>query len=188
MNMDAIERDFREKVCEQVQLAREGMDRYRVLTPFLFEDGDHLAIVLRRENAKWLLSDEGHTYMHLTYDIDEKDLQKGTRQKIISNALSVFKVEDRDGELMLAIQEDHYGDALYSFAQALLKITDCPGSQQWANACLIAAAPDLLVACKGAIAALTQNKTHQADIDAAVTWLKRAVEAANNPHREKLAV
>ena len=119
MNMDAIERDFREKVCEQVQLAREGMDRYRVLTPFLFEDGDHLAIVLRRENAKWLLSDEGHTYMHLTYDIDEKDLQKGTRQKIISNALSVFKVEDRDGELMLAIQEDHYGDALYSFAQAL---------------------------------------------------------------------
>ena len=66
--------------------------------------------------------------------------------------------------------------------------SDCPGPQQWANACLIAAAPDLLVACKGAIAALTQNKTHQADIDAAVTWLKRAVEAANNPHREKLAV
>jgi hypothetical protein len=124
MNMDAVERDFREKVCEQVRLAREGMDRYRVFTPFLFEDGDHLAIVLRRENAKWMLSDEGHTYMHLTYDIDEKDLQKGTRQKIISNALSVFKVEDRDGELMLVIRKDQYGDALYSFAQALLKITD----------------------------------------------------------------
>ena len=124
MNIDTIISDFRSKVCKQVQLSQEGVDRYRVFTPFLFEDGDHLAIVLRRENTKWLLSDEGHTYVHLTYDIDEKDLQKGTRQKIISNALSVFKVEDRDGELILAIQEDKYGDALFSFSQALLKITD----------------------------------------------------------------
>lgn len=124
MTIDTIVRDFREKVCEQVRLEQEGMERYRVFTPFLFEDGDHLAIVLRRENSKWVLSDEGHTYMHLTYDIDEKDLQKGNRQKIITNALSVFKVEDRDGELMIAIQEDRYGDALYSFAQALLRITD----------------------------------------------------------------
>jgi len=124
MAIDAIVRDFRDKVCEQVQLAQEGMDRYRVFTPFLFEDGDHLAIVLRRENSNWVLSDEGHTYMHLTYDIDERDIQKGTRQKIITNALSIFKVEDCEGELILAIQEDRYGDALYSFAQALLKITD----------------------------------------------------------------
>lgn len=124
MTIDTIVRDFRDKVCEQVRLAQEGMERYRVFTPFLFEDGDHLAIVLRREHSKWVLSDEGHTYMHLTYDIDEKDLLRGTRQKIITNALSLFKVEDRDGELMLAIHEDQYGDALYSFAQALLKITD----------------------------------------------------------------
>ncbi len=122
--IDAIVSDFRAKVCSQVQLAQEGIDRYRVFTPFLFEDGDHLAIVLRREHSGWILSDEGYTYMHLTYDMEEKDLQKGTRQKIIANALSVFKVDDRDGELMLAIQEDHYGDALFSFSQALLKITD----------------------------------------------------------------
>jgi hypothetical protein len=124
MTMDTILSDFREKVCEQVRLAQEGVERYRVFTPFLFEDGDHLAIVLQRENSKWILSDEGHTYMHLTYDIDEKDLQKGTRQKIITTALSLFKVEDRDGELMLTIRDDRYGDALYSFAQALMKITD----------------------------------------------------------------
>lgn len=124
MTIDTIISDFRNKVCDQVGLVQEGMDRYRVFTPFLFEDGDHLAIVLRRENNGWILSDEGHTYMHLTYDIDEKDLQKGARQKIITNALSMFKVEDREGELILAIQEDHYGDALFSFSQALLKITD----------------------------------------------------------------
>ncbi len=124
MTIETIERDFRETVCEQVRLEQEGIERYRVFTPFLFEDGDHLAIVLRKEQSEWILSDEGHTYMHLTYDIDERDLQKGTRQKIITNALYMFSVNDREGELILPIQEDHYGDALYSFAQALLKITD----------------------------------------------------------------
>ena len=124
MSIETIERDFREKVCAKLNLSAEGMNRYRVFTPFLFEDGDHLAIVLKRENGLWILSDEGHTYMHLTYDIDEKDLQRGTRQRIITNALSAFGVEDRSGELLFKIKEDRYGDALYNYVQALLKITD----------------------------------------------------------------
>jgi len=124
MAVESIERDFRKKVCAKVRLAGEGMDRYRVFTPFLFEDGDHLAIVLKRENSHWVLSDEGHTYMHLSYDIDEKYLQRGTRQKVITNALSAFQVSDRDGELILRIEDEQYGNALFSFIQALMKITD----------------------------------------------------------------
>ena len=105
-----IEKDFRRKVGESVQLASEGVNRYRVFTPFLFEDGDHLAVVLKREGSRWILTDEGHTYMHLTYDLDEKDFQRGNRQKIISNALSVFSVEDKEGELRLLIPEKQFGD------------------------------------------------------------------------------
>lgn len=119
-----IEQDFKEKVCEKLSISSEGVDRFRVFTPFMFEDGDHLSVVLKRENGSWVLSDEGHTYMHLTYDLDEKDLQRGTRQKIITNALSVFSVQDREGELIIPIVENQYGDALYSFIQALLRITD----------------------------------------------------------------
>src|SRR4030066_1146707 len=124
MNIQTIERNFKEKVCEKLRLSSEGVNRYRVFTPFMFEDGDHLSIVLKGENGKWVLSDEGHTYMHLTYDIEEKDLQRGTRQKIITNAMSVFKVQDREGELVITIEDSQYGDALYSFVQALLRITD----------------------------------------------------------------
>lgn len=124
MTIDTIEADFRRTVGESVRLSSEGMHRYRVFTPFLFEDGDHLAVVLKREDGAWILSDEGHTYMHLTYDLDEKDLQKGSRQKIISNALSVFSVEDRAGELRMAIADQRFGDGLFSFVQALLKISD----------------------------------------------------------------
>ena len=124
MSIETIEKDFKQKVCDRIRLVSEGVNRYQVFTPFQFEDGDHLVIVLKQENSHWLLSDEGHTYMHLTYSLDEKDLRRGTRQKIISNALSMFTVNDREGELAIEIKEDRYGDALYSFVQALLKITD----------------------------------------------------------------
>lgn len=124
MNLELIEQDFQKKVCEKLRISSEGRERFRIFTPFMFEDGDHFAIVMKRENGNWVLSDEGHTYMHLTYDLDEKDLQRGTRQKIITNALSVYKVDDREGELIISIEDDRYGDALYSFIQALFRITD----------------------------------------------------------------
>ena len=124
MVTETIEHDFRKKVSEKVHLASEGVHRYRVFTPFMFDDGDHLSIVLRRESNGWVLSDEGHTFMHLTYELAEKDLRQGTRSKIITNALASFSVDDRDGELVLIVPDERYGDALYSFVQALLKITD----------------------------------------------------------------
>jgi len=143
MNLERIEQDFRDKVCEKLRISTEGVDRFRVFTPFMFEDGDHLAIVLKKDlsaclpvpsgrqtgdaqagNGGWILSDEGHTYMHLTYDLDEKDLQRGTRQKIITNALSVFSVQDREGELIVPIENDSYGDAFFRFVQAILRIVE----------------------------------------------------------------
>ena len=124
MSIGTIEQEFKSKVSTKIHLNAEGIGRYRVFTPFRFDDGDHLTIVLQRVNEQWILSDQAHTYMHLTYDIDEKDLHRGNRQKIISNTLSVFNVEDRDGELTVNVQNDQFGDALYSFVQALLKITD----------------------------------------------------------------
>lgn len=124
MTPETIEREFKRKVCDGVRLAAEGLDRFRVFTPFMLEDGDHLAIVLKRERDRWVLSDEGHTFMHLTYELDERELSRGTRGNIIENVLSAFSVEDEEGELRLLIPDERYGDALYSFVQALLKISD----------------------------------------------------------------
>lgn len=124
MSFAAIENEFRKKVCEQVSLYQEGVDRYRVLTPFTLTDGDHLSIVLKKEGVRWVLSDEGETFMHLSFSMDSKSLNKGNRRKIINNALSAFDIEDREGELICHIPDTQYGDALYSFIQALLHISD----------------------------------------------------------------
>jgi hypothetical protein len=51
-------------------------------------------------------------------------LKSGTRQKLITNALSSFTVDDRNGELLSPVKNDQYGDALYNFIQAILRISD----------------------------------------------------------------
>jgi uncharacterized protein DUF1828 len=124
MGPTEIERDFKRKVCDQLSLEDEGQGRYIVHTPFSFDDGDNLIIILRERGGERVLTDEGHTYMHLSYDLDEKALKEGTRQEIITDTLSYFDVEDRGGELVLPVQADSYGNALYSFVQALLRISN----------------------------------------------------------------
>ncbi len=124
MSIDSIESDFQKKVSAKIRLESEGTERFRVFTPFRFDDGDHLVIVLKKNKSGWLLSDEAHTYMRLTYDIKLKDLHKGTRQKIISNVLTAYQVQELNGELILNVPGDRYGDALFTFVQALIKISD----------------------------------------------------------------
>ena len=119
---DKTEREFKDKVSDEVQLMAEGASRYQVFTPFCFNDGDHLTILLKQEGTRWYLSDEAHTYMRLSFDIDCEELLSGPRQQIIADALSKFQVEDRDGELVLDLSDGQHGDALASFIQALLAI------------------------------------------------------------------
>ena len=125
MSIEAIEREFLNKVSEQIRLQEEGTDKYRVFTPFRYEDGDHLVIVLKRgPNGGWVLTDNGHTYMHLTYDMDESSLHSGTRQQIITKTLSEFFVNDIDGELVLTVKNEQFGNALYDFIQGILRVSD----------------------------------------------------------------
>ena len=119
MTIEAIERDFRREVSERVRVAPEGPRRYRVFTPFRFDDGDHLAIALRQKDGGWVLSDEAHTCMRFGDDLGEEALRRGVR-----GAASPFRVEDRDGELTLRIPDERYGEALSAFVRTLLEIAE----------------------------------------------------------------
>ena len=41
MAIQEIEREFKQKVCDRIKVVPEGIDRFRVFTPFVFDDGDH---------------------------------------------------------------------------------------------------------------------------------------------------
>ncbi len=124
MEILTIEKEFKAKVCNEIRLLQEGVDRFRVFTPFLFDDGDSFAIVLKKTGADWVLTDEGHTFMHLSYDIDIDSLDKGTRAKIISTTLNTFGIKEKSGVIFALVTEENMGNVFYNYIQALIKITD----------------------------------------------------------------
>ena len=122
MNLDILTKEFKSKVCDEINLMQEGLNRFIVFNPFMFDDGDHLVVLLKGKNGKWLFTDEGHTFMHVSYD--DIDIDKGSRKKIIDGVLAGYGIDNQDGELITEIPGNHFGDALYSYLQGLIKITD----------------------------------------------------------------
>lgn len=122
---DIIE-SFRHKVSREIDLEPEGVDRYVVYTPFLFDDGDHYVVVLKREGKGWVLTDEAHTFMHLSYA--DVDLTQGTRARVIDQALTAYRVQNNCGELRVAVPDEAFGDALFTMVQAIGRIA---GTALW---------------------------------------------------------
>jgi len=126
MESRVLTSELKSQIGQEIDLVHEGVDRFRVLTPFRFTDGDGLGIVLKRDTSGWTFTDEGHTFMHLSYALDARDLQDGNRRQIIEGVLSSFGVTERNGELVLPTDAlgVRLGDGLFSFVQALLHVTD----------------------------------------------------------------
>jgi hypothetical protein len=124
IELSKVQDNLRNTVSAEVSLFGEGVDRYRVFTPFEFEDGDHFSIVLRKDNDSFIFTDEAHTIMHMSYDMDVSVLKKGSRQKILTNTIANFGLEENNGELFIKVKKYNFGASFYNFVQALVKITD----------------------------------------------------------------
>jgi len=122
MNLELIGKEFKTKICDEINIAQEGLNRVIVFNPFMFDDGDHLVVLLKSVEGKWLFTDEGHTFMHVSYD--DIDIDTGTRKKIIDSVLLSYGIKNQEGELITEVQDNQFGDALYSYLQGLIKITD----------------------------------------------------------------
>lgn len=132
MQTDDFLKLFKEKVCSSIELFEEGVDRYRVLNPFQFDDGDHFSIVLKKNGNGWVLTDEGHTLMHLSYDTDLPQLKSGNRGKVLVNALEYHGITESDGAFNITLESDNAGNALFSLIQGINKISDTSFlSREW---------------------------------------------------------
>lgn len=120
----SLAQTIKQQIASTIEVIPEGRDRYTILTPLSFDDGDALPITLKRERDDWWLSDEGGSLMHLSYEVDEQDLRKGPRREIIDRTVEAFSMENRRGELRLRINGQGYGPAICDFLHALVKIDD----------------------------------------------------------------
>ena len=124
MKTEALADSLQREVSKEIRVLPEGTGRLVVSTPFTFEDGDEYVILLKNRDGRWAFSDEGHTYMHLSYDMDERDWQRGTRDGIIRDTLAMYDVQEQDGELIRLVKGTDFSSALFDYLQALNRITD----------------------------------------------------------------
>lgn len=112
-------------VGAEVRVEPLGEHELRVFVPFEFPDGDRLVIRLRQDPGRgYEWTDVGHTFMHLSYDLDVDALGSGNRKLLLEAIEQRAGVQERDGELVLATRFDAVAGDLFQFVQALLQISD----------------------------------------------------------------
>jgi hypothetical protein len=111
--------------AEVVTVKSRGRNDYNVFVPFYFADGDALKIVLKdAADGSYLLTDEGHTLMYLSYhdiEVNDSPVRRDTLEKILSSHF----MEERDGRLViLNIASKDVAALIFTFVQGMLKIAD----------------------------------------------------------------
>lgn len=126
MNINAIQDSFKSAVSDSIRLLPRGIDRYQILTPFHFDDGDHFVITLKKdESGNFIITDEGHTYMHMSYNMKLSSLKNGPRNEILEGTLERHKVTENEGKIFVQIDDlENAGNVLYDYIQCLINITD----------------------------------------------------------------
>lgn len=124
MNHELLVRELKESICKDIDVFPEGKLRFAVDTPFCFEDGDSFTIILKKSKDRWYFTDEGHTLMHLSYEGLDISLEKGNRKQYLNSIFTTHYIENDNGELKCSVEDEHFGDALFTFIQGLTKITD----------------------------------------------------------------
>lgn len=121
MDANDIIENMKRFVCTSFSVEERGINAYLVHTGFFFPDGDELHIVLRLVDGRWILTDNGHTLMWLSY---EDFNMTPTRESLLRKAVeSNFLTLDEDC-ISVDVDPSNGSAALRSMVQALLQIAD----------------------------------------------------------------
>ena len=113
----------KKSICRQFDLEEICQNESLVHTDKYFDDGDELHIVLKEDNeGKFLLTDEGHTLMWLSYE-DFK--LTPIRKSILDGIVSQNRVNLDEGRITAsATSTEEVGEALSAMVQALIQVAD----------------------------------------------------------------
>lgn len=118
---------IKELLCKQwctSAVVAEDRAGLRLSLPMYEADGDAVTVWIRPSLGGWEIADQGTTYMRLSYEMDLDLLETPQRAKVLENILRESGLEDRSGNLVMKVIEDDLGVALFSFGQAIARISD----------------------------------------------------------------
>ncbi len=123
-DIETIEASFRSRLGSRIRLKARGVDRYLVLTPL----SSRMAIISRSWPRGCTTS--GTSPMRairsctLATSWRTLELSRATRRDVIEHAVDWFGISNVDGVLMMPVASPDAGDALFTFTQGLLRISD----------------------------------------------------------------
>ncbi len=113
---------IRRSLCSGVEIEEKGLDRYIIHTEFTYPDGDELRIVLKTQDDLWVLTDEGHTMMWLSYE--DLNLKTEVRSNLLSRTLKSNRAVIEEGRIIIRFKPDEIGNAVHSMIQVLIQVAD----------------------------------------------------------------
>ncbi len=120
-----LEKALCRRLCANVRVHQRDDDVLMLETPFTFPDGDHYPIYLSETpTGGVLLSDRGHTLMHISYEHDVDAFYEGARAVLREQIVREYGIEEAYGTFTAETVPDRLADTLFKFGQALTKIYD----------------------------------------------------------------
>lgn len=116
---------IKRSMCDDTGYAELGMNRTLLHTGHFFPDGDEFRIVLEYKEEKdedgWILTDDGHTAMWLSYeDFEITDSRRDVLRRILNTNGAKFD----EGEVYIRCDENNAGRALKSLIQTIQQMSD----------------------------------------------------------------
>ena len=112
-------------LCTSSSLREIDNGYIAVSSPFSFPDGDAFSIYLKPlAGGGYRITDLGHTFMHLSYEMDTSDLRKGSRKTVLDRIISESGITEEDGEIYIESMQEKLGENLFHIGQALTRIHD----------------------------------------------------------------
>ena len=112
--------EIRKFICSEYDFEEIGIGEYLVHTDMYYDDGDELHIVLKRTGESYVLTDEGHTMMWLSYD--EYNFTEN-RRKLLDGILEQNNVSLENERISVFVdQPSMIGPALSSLVQAIMTV------------------------------------------------------------------
>ena len=120
-----LEKTLCERLCSIVTVHRRTDGILMIDTPFTFPDGDSYPVYLSETPyGKVVLSDRGHTMMHISYENDVDMFYEGRRSALRERIVKEAGIDDNKGVFSIETPPDRIADSLFALGQALTRIYD----------------------------------------------------------------
>ncbi len=127
MTIDALllEKSLCERLCATVTVHERPDGTIMIDTPFTFPDGDSYPIYLSGTRyGKVVLSDRGHTMLHISYENDVDMFYEGQRSVLREKIVKEAGIDEDRGIFSVETTPDRIADSLFDLGQALTRIYD----------------------------------------------------------------